>query len=101
MQQSVDDYDGANNSLLKALTYLPTNLTLNLEYARLNLQLNKNQIAQHVVNEMEKIYSKYPNILLLKGDISLAKQDFITAHTYYTEALTLEDEYQLPLIRLY
>jgi putative PEP-CTERM system TPR-repeat lipoprotein len=101
MQQSVDDYEGANNSLLKALTYLPTNLALNLEYARLNLQLNENQIAQHVVNEMEKTYGKNPNILLLKGDISLSKQDFITAHTYYTEALTLEDEYQLPLIRLY
>jgi predicted Zn-dependent protease len=60
MQQIVDDYEGANNRLLKALTYLPKNLTLNLKYAKLNLQLNENQIAQHVMNKMEKHMIKIP-----------------------------------------
>lgn len=101
MQQSVSDYDGANNTLLKALSYLPQHLLLNLEYARLNLQLNETIIAQDVADKMEKQYGKNPNIFLLKGDIALAKQDFPTAHRHFLEAIKLEDDFQLPLIRLY
>jgi predicted Zn-dependent protease len=46
MQQSVNDYAGANDSLLKALSYLPQHLMLNLDYARLNLQLDEIEITE-------------------------------------------------------
>jgi putative PEP-CTERM system TPR-repeat lipoprotein len=101
MQQSVNDFEGANNTLLKALTYLPQHLLLNLEYARLNLQLNETVIAQDVAVNMEKQYGKNPNIYLLKGDIALAQQDNLKAHAFYIDAIKLEDNYQLPLTRLY
>ena len=101
MQQSVDDFEGANNTLLRALSYLPQHLLLNLEYARLNLQLNEYQVAQNVADSMEKQYGKDANIFLLKGDIALAKNDYTRAHGLYLNAITLQDDYQLPLIRLY
>jgi putative PEP-CTERM system TPR-repeat lipoprotein len=101
MQQSVNDYDGANNTLLKALSYLPQHLLLNLEYARLNLQLNESSIAQDVADKMEKQYGKNPNIFLLKGDIAIAQKDYLKAHAYFVDAINLEDNFQLPLIRLY
>ena len=101
MQQSVNDFEGANNTLLKALSYLPKHLLLNLEYARLNLQLNETQIAQDVADSMEKQYGKNPNISLLKGDIALAKDDYVAAQMFYLNAINLQNDYQLPLIRLY
>ncbi|WP_340680684.1 XrtA/PEP-CTERM system TPR-repeat protein PrsT [Paraglaciecola sp.] len=101
MQQSVEDFEGANNTLLKALSYLPKHLLLNLEYARLNLQLNETQVAQDVANDMEKQYGKNPNISLLKGDIALAKENYLKAHEYYVNAISMQNDYQLPLIRLY
>lgn len=101
MQQSVDDFEGANNTLLKALSYLPKHLLLNLEYARLNLQLNETQIAQNVADSMEKQYGKNPNISLLKGDIELARESYIKAYEHYVIAINLQNDYQLPLIRLY
>jgi putative PEP-CTERM system TPR-repeat lipoprotein len=101
MQQSVSDFEGANSTLLKALSYLPQHLLLNLEYARLNLQLNEIGVAQDVAEKMQVQYGKNPNILLLKGDIFLAKQDFLKAHALYLEAINLDNDYQLPLTRLY
>jgi putative PEP-CTERM system TPR-repeat lipoprotein len=101
MQQSVNDYAGANDSLLKALSYVPQHLILNLEYARLNLQLREIEIAENVANEMLKQYKKAPNISLLMGDIALAKEDYSKAHDFYMDAINQEKNYQLPLIRLY
>jgi putative PEP-CTERM system TPR-repeat lipoprotein len=101
MQQSVNDFEGANNTLLKALSFLPKHLLFNLEYARLNLQLHENKIAQDVANDMEKQYGKNPNIFLLKGDIALAKENYLKAHEYYVSAISMQNDYQLPLIRLY
>ena len=101
MQQSVDDYEGANNTLLRALTQLPKHLLLNLEYARLSLQLKEYELAQNVADSMQKQYGKDANIALLMGDIALAKNDNIKAHRFYLDAVTMQEDYQLPLIRLY
>jgi putative PEP-CTERM system TPR-repeat lipoprotein len=101
MQQSVNDYEGANDSLLRALSYLPKHLMLNLEYARLNLQLDEIEIAEKVANEMLRQYKKSPNISLLMGDIALAKNNYVQAHDLYMDAINQEKNYQLPLIRLY
>jgi putative PEP-CTERM system TPR-repeat lipoprotein len=101
MQQSVNDYAGANISLLKALSYLPQHLILNLEYARLNLQLGEIGVAENVVNKIQQQYKKGANISLLMGDIALAKENYSQAHDSYANAVEQENDYQLPLIRLY
>lgn len=101
MQQNVSDYEGASQTLLKALTYLPKHLMLNLEYAKLSLQLEEYDKAQQVAEKMQEQYGANPNIFMLKGDIATAKQQYIIAHKYYMDAVEQADQYRLPLIRLY
>jgi putative PEP-CTERM system TPR-repeat lipoprotein len=101
MQQSVTDYAGANDSLLKALSYVPQHLLLNLEYARLNLQLGEIDIAEKVALQMQQQYTKGSNISLLKGDIALAKDKYVQAHDLYMDAINQDHNFQLPLVRLY
>jgi putative PEP-CTERM system TPR-repeat lipoprotein len=101
MQQSVADFEGASNTLKQALSYLPKHLLLNLEYARLNLQLGETEIALNVTKEMEKRYGEHANISLLNGDIFLSQEKFGEAHGAYLKAAQLQPDYQLALARLY
>jgi putative PEP-CTERM system TPR-repeat lipoprotein len=101
MQQNVNDYEGASQTLLKALTYLPKHLMLNLEYAKLSLQLQEYQKAHEVAERMQEQYGGNPNIFMLQGDIALAEGEYVIAHRHYMNAVKLENQYRLPLIRLY
>jgi putative PEP-CTERM system TPR-repeat lipoprotein len=101
MQQSVADFEGASTTLKQALSYLPKHLLLNLEYARLNLQLGETEIALDVTAEMEKQYGELANISLLNGDVFLSQEKFEDAHGAYLKAAQLQPDYQLALARLY
>ena len=101
MQQQVEDYDGATNTLKRALGYLPQHLLLNLEYARLNLQLDEITKAQEIAESMQKYYGDQASISLLIGDIYLAKDQLLKAHDSYAKAVRLDPNYKMPLVRMY
>jgi putative PEP-CTERM system TPR-repeat lipoprotein len=101
MQQQVEDYDGATNTLKRALGYLPQHLLLNLEYARLNLQLDEITKAQEIAESMQKYYGDQASISLLIGDIYLAKDQLPNAYANYSKATKLDPSYQMPLVRMY
>lgn len=94
-------YAGANNKPLKALSYVPQHLMLNLEYTRLNLQLVEIGVAENVVNEMLTQYKKALNISLLMGDMELAIENYVKGHDLYIHAINQASTYQLPQIHLY
>ena len=101
MQQQVEDYQGASDTLQKALSFQPKHLLLNLEFARLNIQLGQQQIALSVLDKMQKQYGDNANILLLHGDIHMHNQALDKAYQAYSQAVDVEPSYRLPLTRLY
>ncbi len=101
LQQHIEDFDGATTSLQKALKLLPKHLTLNLQYAKLNLQLGDIESANNVAKNMSQQYGQEPNVLLLKGDILIAENKFDDAYQTYLKTSQLSPGYNTPLFKLY
>lgn len=101
LQQRITDFAGATTSLQKALSQLPEHLLLNLEYARLNIQVGEIKAAKDVIEQMEKQYGEQANILMLKGDIALSEGNQQVAYQQFAQALKLAADFNLPLIRMY
>lgn len=101
MQQSASDYEGAIKSLTRALSFIPNDLKLNLELAKLHLQIGDIAIAEEIVNRLLATDKNVPAIAFLQGDIALAKSEYVQAHRYFVKALDSKTNNQLVITRLF
>lgn len=101
LQIRAGDFDGAENSIERALDQAPNSIPLRLAYARLLLQANNIEQAQPVLERLLNEDSKNADVLLLMGDLHFAKQNLEKARTFYLSSYQQANNYKLALIKLY
>ncbi len=101
LQISAGDFEGAENSIERALDHTPDSVSVRLAYARLLLQTNNIKRAQPVLNKLLNENSTSADVLLLMGDLNFVNNDFASARTFYLSAYKQANNYKLALIKLY
>lgn len=100
-QRKIKRFSAAAQTLKKLSTLLPNNLRVNIEVIRLQLAQGKMDDAEKAAIKLDSEIQNEPNILLLLGDIAIAKNDKVKAQEYYYRALEIDPKFNLALMNLY
>lgn len=101
LQQQVNDYQGAEYSLSMAQKLRPNTLAIIIETIKLKIRINKLDEASQLIKSAEKLSQKNnTTLMILKGDVSLAKNKRENAFSYYFQVLKQDDENVVALIKL-
>jgi tetratricopeptide (TPR) repeat protein len=101
LQLKVNDYIAAEKSLNIAYNLQPNALPVVIDLIKLNIRLNKLIEATNVLVKAEQVgYLKNNYLIILKGDIELAKNNFNAAFNYYLTVLKNDDSNVVALIKL-
>lgn len=101
LQLKVNDYIAAEKSLNIAYSLQPNALPVIINLIKLNIRLNKLMDATNVLVKAEQVgYQKNNYLIILKGDIELAKNNVSAAFDYYLTVLKNDDSNVVALIKL-
>jgi tetratricopeptide (TPR) repeat protein len=100
MQSQANDFAGAKKSLHKALSIDPENKVLQLTLTRLEIDLGNYDAAQSHLVKLEEKHPVDPNVLMLRGDYYLKLQDPIQAQVSYLNALKIDNNFHIVLLKL-
>ncbi|MGB2740802.1 MAG: XrtA/PEP-CTERM system TPR-repeat protein PrsT [Cognaticolwellia sp.] len=91
----------AQSTLEKALALAPENLLIKLQLIKVDLQLSSFDIAENKLNAIEKVHSKNPNVLVVRGDLLVKQNKLSLASAKYAEALSVDNNFTQALAKLY
>ncbi|WP_426369999.1 tetratricopeptide repeat protein [Pseudocolwellia sp. HL-MZ7] len=101
MQIQANDLAGAKQSLEKALSIEPDNIFIQRSLVKLEIDTGEFTNANTILIHLEKTNKSDPNILMLKGDLSLKQGDKIEAQKLYLKALNLDNNFHIVLLKSY
>jgi len=101
LQLRVNDLNGAENSLVTAYTIEPKALPIIIGATKSKIRLNKLSEAASLILKAEKDgFKNNIYLIILKGDIELAKNKDGSAFKYYSTALKMDDTNVIALVKL-
>lgn len=101
MQQSVEDFKAAKNSIQSALKMSPEATPLIIEMVKIHILSGEYSEADSWLNRVDKDNSEWKvTSLVLSGDIAAARNNLHQAFDLFSQALTFEPENSVPLIKM-
>ncbi|WP_199611733.1 XrtA/PEP-CTERM system TPR-repeat protein PrsT [Flocculibacter collagenilyticus] len=100
-QKQIGDFEGAKDSLNKAIKEKPESLIYPLELVKLLLETNKLDEASVQLDKLTISHQNDPNVMMLKGDLAVKNEALSTAHDWYVKALSEDSQFTLIAIKLY
>jgi putative PEP-CTERM system TPR-repeat lipoprotein len=101
LQRTIEDYDGAIDSLDKALGLAPNSSFIALDKTLLLISLKRLDDAEATLQSIAKDNQENPNFWRVKGQLALAKGDTNQSVKDLTLALTLNPNYYNAIVDLY
>ncbi len=101
LQIQVQDFLGAEKSLMMANNKAPNILPIVIDNIKVKIKLEKLSEASALIASAERTgYKKNIYLMILKGDIEMAKNSVSRAFSYYSTALSKDENNTIALIKL-
>ncbi|MFT6896048.1 MAG: putative PEP-CTERM system TPR-repeat lipoprotein [Paraglaciecola sp.] len=101
VQRTAKMFESAEKSLLRSLAISPNFLYSKIELMRLYLTQGRISDAEVINAKLLLSYKDNADVQLIAGDIAFANKQFKQAQKNYLYAVQLNNNYDLPAIRLY
>ncbi len=101
LQVRSGDFEGAEESIQKAVTASNDSPVASLNYIRFLLNQKRFDDAEKHIAETAKTFGKSASLMLLSGDLHVALKNHTRALRFYEQSVAIDANYTLPYIRLY
>ncbi|WP_218313128.1 XrtA/PEP-CTERM system TPR-repeat protein PrsT [Alteromonas antoniana] len=101
LQVRSGDFEGAEESIQKAVTASNDSPVASLNYIRFLLNQKRFDDAEKHIAETAKTFGKSASLMLLSGDLHVALKNNTKALRFYEQSVAIDANYTLPYIRLY
>lgn len=101
LQLRAKDFTGAEKSLKMAYALAPRALPVIIDVVKLKIRLNKLAEASNILLKAEQVgYQDNIYLMILKGDIEIAKNNVNAAFSHYSTVLKKDDSNVIALVKL-